>query len=218
MTTPWKPLASIAALALTACAPSTIVGPVRTAHGVEMQEIDAGSLYALRRASGEIPCPEEQLAVQPIGAGGYRVDGCGALMTYDCIHTPRGGLCQLRERQTWVERAAPVTARDSTAHDSTTQGDTVQGDTPPTTSASADSSTASAAREAIRTRTASVLACVGSDAIALEVTWTAEGTLDASLRGSLHGTEEEACVRAAIADLTVPAPGTAGRVLHAVQR
>ncbi len=207
-------LAGIATLVLTACAPSTIVGPVRTPHGVEMQEIDVGSLYAIRRASGEIPCPEDQLAVEAMGAGGYRVDGCGVLMTYECIHTPRGGLCQTRERQAWVAAEQTTQTARSEAEPRATAVD----DSLPRTTATADSSAATAAREAIRTRTASVLACMGSDAVALEVTWTAEGALDASLRGALRGTEEEACVRAAIADLTITAPGTPGRVLHAVQR
>lgn len=203
MTTRRRLILSFATLVLTACAPGTIVGPVRTAHGVEMQEIDAGSLYALRRASAEIPCPEDQVAVQPIGAGGYRVDGCGALMTYDCIHTPRGGLCQLRERQTWVAVDAVAAA---------------PADAPPTPRPSADSPAATAAREAIRSRTASVLACVGGEAVALDVTWSAEGVLDATLRGSRAGTDEDACVRAAVADLRIPATGEAGHLVHAVQR
>jgi hypothetical protein len=75
-----------------------------------------------------------------------------------------------------------------------------------------------AARAAVDRRGPAILACVDAPALALEVSWSAEGRLDALLREPHRGTPEEACVRAAVQALVIPAPGAPGTLVHAVQR
>jgi len=193
------------AAAFAACGPVSVYGPVRTARGVETQELDGGAVMALRRAAEEIPCAPEGLAVQMLGAGAYHVDGCGVVLAYECIHSPRGSFCSTRERRELGAGAPTSQAEIATART----------DAPRTPG---DPSADAAARDAVRARAASILACVAGETVALEVTWSADGALDASLRGELAGSPEESCVRAAIADLRIAAPGAPGRILHAVQR
>lgn len=75
-----------------------------------------------------------------------------------------------------------------------------------------------AARAAVDTRAAAILACVSDEALALQVSWTREGRLDALLRGERQGTPEEACVRAIVQRLSIEPPGAPGTIVHAVQR
>lgn len=75
-----------------------------------------------------------------------------------------------------------------------------------------------AARSAVDARAAAILACVSDDALALQVSWTRGGELDALLRGEQQGTPEEACVRAIVQGLSIEPPGDAGTIVHAVQR
>jgi hypothetical protein len=75
-----------------------------------------------------------------------------------------------------------------------------------------------AARSLISAHAPAILACVGADAIAMQVSWTREGRLDAMLRGEQQGTPEEGCVRAIVQTLSIPGPGAPGTLVHALQR
>jgi hypothetical protein len=72
-------------------------------------------------------------------------------------------------------------------------------------------------RAALSRRRSAILACVGTDSVALSIAYTALGDLSIGLRGALAGSDEEECVRAALSDVRMePAPGTAGSLIHAV--
>ena len=76
----------------------------------------------------------------------------------------------------------------------------------------------SAVRAAVDSRAPAILACVDADAVAVVVTWSATGVLDARIRGEQHTTADEQCVRAVVGALTVPGVSQRGELIHAVQR
>lgn len=64
-----------------------------------------------------------------------------------------------------------------------------------------------------------VLACVGGDSAAVELTISPAGEVVAGLRGDLSGGPEEGCVRAAIGAISMsPPPGVELVIVHAVVR
>lgn len=75
-----------------------------------------------------------------------------------------------------------------------------------------------AARDAIDEVAPSILTCAQAPEIALRLTWTAEGQLDAEVLGTALSPPEVACVRSAVGRLTIPAPGRAGAFVYSVQR
>lgn len=59
------------------------------------------------RARNELPC-HEPLVVQRLGAGGYRVSGCGRAITYTCITHEGLTTCAPSMRESSERPAAPV--------------------------------------------------------------------------------------------------------------
>ncbi|UJR80229.1 hypothetical protein [Sandaracinus amylolyticus] len=288
----FTPVALGVALLVLGCATSA---RVRRDGRVHSGVVTGGARLSIERASREIPCRREDLVVEDLGSGGYRVVGCGSVMTYTCLGNGfGGGVCELNERR-YPERdlAPPVHRGDTwtdgqvrelraTIHDEImrcvpegtdsvrlqlalsprgevrrigrSQVDAAAGrciddalsraqmlgtaseqrvvvmDFQRTQSVAAAPAAVTpmpatvpvgpdgAARAAVDTRAPSILACVEAEAIAMQVSWTAEGRLDVLLRGDRQGTPEESCVRAIVQQLTIPAPGAAGTIVHAVQR
>ena len=99
-------LAVLAAVCAAGCVPAAH-GHVRTATG-DLRETTLNDFQeaAFRRAARELACPFDALAVQSLGAGGYRVDGCAQTITYTCVRRERV-LCMPSERT----RSAEVRAQ-----------------------------------------------------------------------------------------------------------
>jgi hypothetical protein len=52
------------------------------------------------RASNDMKCPEERIAVANIGGTSYRATGCGQEATYNCMQsTQQGAIACVREEQ-----------------------------------------------------------------------------------------------------------------------
>jgi hypothetical protein len=141
------------------------------------------------RAASELPCAQAQISVEPLGFGGYRATGCGRWISYTCSFTTASRVCGTNDRGTFAESTPPAAVAPQQA-----------------------------ARERVDSRSAALLACSGTDALALQVSWSASGSLDAMLRDALSGTPAEECVRGIVQALAIPAPGAPGTVLHAIQR
>ncbi len=75
-----------------------------------------------------------------------------------------------------------------------------------------------AVRDALDTRAAAALACSGSDQLALEATYSEDGSLTLTLRGNATGSPEERCVQEALKGLSIDTQGQAGRVIHLVTK
>ncbi len=75
-----------------------------------------------------------------------------------------------------------------------------------------------AVRAAIDGRSGAIMACVSAPHLALQVTWGPEGTLDATIEGAAASSPEERCVRAVVQRARIPAPRSAGVLLHVVER
>lgn len=84
--------AILAALALGGCG-SVTPGPTEPSRFVRT---------ARSRGQLEMGCTDPNLFVQPLGAGAYRVEGCGEYITYLCIEDRRTYsrpiICTLQER------------------------------------------------------------------------------------------------------------------------
>jgi hypothetical protein len=267
-----------------------------------VRHVHGSAEAAARRASNEIPCALENLVLQDMQGGGYRIGGCGVSVTYTCVGTicvpsaregsmgssgasatsPAASGRASRPRDTWSDdqvrqlvaalqqpigaclpegtdairlqlgisargqlrrvgqsRFAPELAacidralasaqmpgsvgesrsvvlqfrRGATAAEpeATAPAD----GTPPASALTPEA----AARGAIDTRAAAILECVQADALSMQVSWSSAGQLDALLRGDRQGTPDEGCVRAIVQQLTIPAPGATGTIVHAIQR
>jgi hypothetical protein len=72
-------------------------------------------------------------------------------------------------------------------------------------------------RAALDAHAGTILVCTSGVAVAVAVTWTADGRATIGLRGRFAGSPEEGCVRQALADLRVSSGGRGGSILHPVQ-
>jgi hypothetical protein len=157
------------------------------------------------RAASELPCSLGAVEVEQLGSGGYRALGCGQWISFTCGATATGDVCATNARGT-------LTPSSSQSRSATTP-EQPMAQRPP-----ADVPPDRAAREAVDERARAILACVGDDALALQISWSSTGALDALLQGDLQGSPQEQCVRGIIQQLSIPSPGEASTILHAVQR
>lgn len=190
----------LAALTIVACGSRPFVG--QTTTGRDPNRVQR---HALVRAAADLACSPEHLVLGDLGAGGYRVDGCGRSISYTCVLAPTGGMRGGVLCEPIAAVAAPVVIIP-------------QASPAPPPSYAAPSAETDAVRAALTSRAPSVLACVPDQAIALDVSWDANGALAVSLTGARAGSAEEACVRAAYAGVVVSPAGAGGRLLHPIQR
>jgi hypothetical protein len=183
----------------------------RTANGREPNGIERN---ALMRAGVDLQCGPDELVVQPIGASAYRVDGCGRAITYLCVTMPgrwgRDVAC------TPSQVAQPALGGIVYAQPVVT---TTAAPPPPQAPPQAivpPGPEVAAARAAIDSHAAGVLACNGGVAVAVDATWNAAGALTVNVVGH-PGTPEEECVRASLSGTTVSPAGAGGHVMHAVE-
>ncbi len=201
----------LVALTVMGCRSAPFVG--RTTTGRDPNWVERG---ALERASADLACGPEELVVLDLGAGGFRVDGCGQTTSYTCLRVPNGGLrggvvCSPNARAAVVLVAQPtVQPAVQPASQPAAQ--------PVPAWATAPDTAIDAARSVLTSRAPSVLACVPDAAIALDASWDTSGALSVSLTGPRAGSPEEACVRAAYVGVTVSPAGEGGRVIHPIQR
>lgn len=188
---------------------------VRRDGQVATRTVRGQAQAAVDRASREIPCGLDQLTLEELGPGGYRVEGCDTAITYTCFRR----ICDPTERRSLATPASSgpvvvVTVSPTTDAAGPASSGLVAAGPAPGAVVGPDAS----ARAAIDGRAPSLLACVEDDALSMQVSWTGEGRLDALLRGERQGTPEEACVRAIVQQLSIAAPGAPGTIVHAIQR
>lgn len=99
------PIAAVLSLVTAGC------GSAQTSTSQAFDPVHGPANAALQRASREIPCPESDLRIDELGAGGYRVSGCGTQITYTCV----GKVCAPSERVALVEAAPAPRSRPSPA-------------------------------------------------------------------------------------------------------
>lgn len=167
---------------------------------------------AVDRTSREIPCGVDELTMEQLGPGGFRVEGCGTAITYTCFRR----VCEPTERLPLAPPGQVVTVIVAPTPDAAGAGASgpVAAGPAPDAVGGPDAS----ARAAIDGRAPAILACVEAEALSMQVSWSSDGRLDALLRGDRQGTPEEACVRAIVQHLSIPAPPGPGTIVHAIQR
>lgn len=205
-------VAAVSAALVAGCGGVSVL--VRRDGQVTTETVRGQAQRAVERASREIPCGLDRLTVEELGPGGYRVEGCGIAMTYTCFRR----ICEPVERLTHAapgsgQVVAVVVTPTPDAAGAGASGPVAVGPTP-----EAVGGPDAAARAAIDTRAAAILACVDAEALSMQVSWSSEGRLDALLRGDQQGTPEEACVRAIVQQLSIPVPNAPGAIVHAIQR
>lgn len=189
-----------------------IVFVVGCAHGPYLGRSTTGrdptrlERYALQRAASDLQCGPDELVVDPLGASGFRVDGCGRSQSYNCIAIPNS----------WSVLCNPILVAQPVAPPvfavATTPAPPPQAIVPPPPAGPE----VAAARAAIDAHGGGVLACNGGAAVAVDAVWDSSGRLVVAVVGHA-GTAEEQCVQATLASTAVSPAGAGGHVIHAVE-
>lgn len=181
-----------------ACAFTVLVG---------CAQFDTGSA-ARRRVAELLDCDEEELSVSEVAAHRYRGEGCGGTAEVVCTAAALEPTC-VRQR---ISSTAGAESYDddelAREPDASPDGEAREG---------SRAGVEARIRSGLDARREDILACVGSERVAVRVAYEPDGRVQVSLQGPLAGSAEEGCLRAALTGVRVAASGAPGVVVHLVR-
>jgi hypothetical protein len=164
---------------------------------------DHNGREAIERATIELPCDWDAITVTALGAGGYRIQGCGLVATYTCT---RG----CRTYGTACERDGEILSAPALASRTVAVADVPAASPSP-------SIAERALRDALDVQRDAILVCTSHHAVAVRVAWSIEGMTAVSLDGAPHATPTEGCVRDVLESLRAPPSAHGGTLLQAIR-
>ena len=161
-------------------------------------QFDTGSA-AQASAARILECPQSQVEITAVGAYRYRGEGCGQHVVLTCT----------------ASRLEPECLRVADLVSS--GGEEDDDDALPTPDTEADEEIETLIRAGLEARRDDVLACAGTQRVAIRAAYAPDGSVDLTAQGALSDTAEERCIQDALDGVRVPATGGAGVVVHLVR-